>query len=63
MSDIFTASFKFKQSYQVCFTITICSKGVLQTLGSFSKDAELVSDRTENLNLGLADSEAYIFST
>lgn len=43
------------------FMITICSNNVLKLLNNYSKDTELVSDRAGNLNLGLADSDAYIF--
>lgn len=60
---ICTTSFKFKQSYKVYFMITICSNGVSKTLGCYSKDTELVGDRAGSLNLGLDDSEAYIFSS
>lgn len=44
------------------FYITIYPNGVSKILGNYSKDTELVSNRGRNLNLGLADSEAYIFS-
>lgn len=41
--------------------IIICFNGVLRMLGNYFKDIELVWGRGGSLNLGLGDSEIYIF--